>query len=221
RYRAVIRFGAVTTTQDASGEVLETHPVEVGSDEILRQLKLFVGAIRQIPPMVSAVRVGGERLHAKARRGEEVERSPRDVTIYELEPISLTMGDPTELEVDVLCSSGTYIRTLAHDLGRSLGCGAHLRSLRRTKAGGFSTDDAIGLDEISAELLCPLRTVVGHLPVTEVDDTDAAFVHNGRPLAAPDDIADGELTALVHDGELLAVYKRVGERIVAERVVPR
>ena len=108
-----------------------------GSNVILGGPEIIIGQIEQIPPMVSAVRVGGERLHEKARRGEEIEREPRKVTIYELEPTSIDLSEG-EVRVDVLCSAGTYIRTLAHDVGAALGCGAHLSSLRRTAAAASS-----------------------------------------------------------------------------------
>ena len=221
RYRARIRFGSVTSTQDASGEVLETKPVDVTRDDVLSELKRFIGPIEQVPPMVSAVSIGGERLHAKARRGEEVERPARKVTIYELTPIEFHQEDTVELDVDVSCSAGTYIRTLAHDIGRGLGCGAHLRTLRRTGAGGFTLDDAIDLDAVSADVLRPLASLVGDLPATRVDAEGAALVGNGRPLPAPDDVGEGDLTAVLHGDDLLGVYRRAGSRIVAERVVPR
>jgi tRNA pseudouridine55 synthase len=184
-------------------------------------LKRFVGPIEQIPPMVSAVRIGGERLHAKARRGEEVDRPPRKVTIYEITPIAFDADEHVELEIDVLCSAGTYVRTLAHDIGSSLGCGAHLRTLRRTEAGGFTLDDTVGLDAVTAAGLLPLSSLVAHLPPTPVDAAAAALVVDGRPLPAPTELPDGARTAVLSGGDLLAVYRRSGDRIVAERVVPR
>jgi tRNA pseudouridine55 synthase len=220
RYAARIRFGSVTSTQDASGEVLETHPVDVGRDEVFTELKRFVGPIEQIPPMVSAVKIGGQRLHEMARRGEEIERPPRAVTIYELNPTAFDVGETVELEMDVSCSSGTYIRTLAHDIGRSLGCGAHLRTLRRTEAGGFTLADTIDLDSIREDRLLPLASVVAHMPRTEVDEDDAALVRDGRWLIA-DDLNEDDLTAVLLGDELLAIYRRRGRRLVAERVVPR
>jgi len=221
RYSARIRFGTVTSTQDASGEVLETHPVDVSKDEVFTELKRFIGPIEQIPPMVSAVKIGGQRLHEMARRGEEVERPPRAVTIYEITPTAFDEGDTVELEMDVACSSGTYIRTLAHDIGGSLGCGAHLRTLRRTAAGGFTLEDTIDLDSIGEDRLLPLASVVAHMPRTEVDEDDAALVRDGVWLTAHDDLNEDDLTAVLLDDELLAIYRRRGRRLVAERVVPR
>ena len=221
RYAARIRFGTVTSTQDASGEVLESHPVDVSREDVITELKRFVGPIEQIPPMVSAVKIGGQRLHEMARRGEEVERAPRAVTIYELTPTAFHEGDTVELELDVSCSSGTYIRTLAHDIGASLRCGAHLRTLRRTEAGGFTLADTIDLDSIAEDRLLPLASVVAHMPRTEVDEDDAALVRDGVWLTADDDLKEDDLTAVLLGGELLAIYRRRGRRLVAERVVPR
>jgi tRNA pseudouridine55 synthase len=222
RYRAVVRFGSSTTTQDAAGEVVGTAPTgHLAEDVIRNELKSFCGEIEQIPPMVSAVRIGGERLHAKARRGEDVERPPRTVTIYELELIQATVGDEVEATLDVLCSGGTFIRTLAHDLGVALGSAAHLSELRRTEAGGFTLEDAISLESVGAETLRPMTDVVKILPATEVDAHDAALVANGRPLPISSELDPGTSIAVTGDGELLAVYRVEADRIVAERVVPR
>jgi tRNA pseudouridine55 synthase len=221
RYVARIRFGTTTTTQDASGEVIETRPVELTQEQVFTELKRFVGPIEQIPPMVSAVRVGGERLHEMARRGEDVERPARPVTIYELTPIAFELGEISELEIEVRCSAGTYIRTLAHDIGGSLGCGAHLRTLRRTEAGGFTLADTIELDAVGPDRLMPISSVVGHLASTTVGEEGAALVKDGRPLPAPTELPDGEPSAVLLNGELLAVYRRKGDRLLAERVVPR
>jgi tRNA pseudouridine55 synthase len=220
RYEGTIRLGTVTSTQDASGDVIETNDVAVTEDQIRSELKRFVGPIEQVPPMVSAVRVGGERLHEKARRGEEVEREPRKVTIYELEPTSIDLSEG-EVRVDVLCSAGTYIRTLAHDVGAALGCGAHLSSLRRTAAGGFKIESCIDLDDVSPDRLLPIASVVGHLRQIEVNDEGAGLVKDGRPLPSRDEMADGTSVAVVRDGELLAVYESKGGRLKADRVVPR
>ena len=218
-YRAVARLGVTTSTQDASGEVLDTRPVAVDADDIAAAAKRFVGAIEQIAPMVSAVKVGGERLYRKARRGEEVERAPRAVTIYEfdLEDFSTESFEATFV---VRCSGGTYVRTLVNDLGMDLGCGAHVKSLRRIEAAGFVATDAVALDDVSVERLRPLADVVAVLPRVDVTHQDAVHVAHGRALdAGVASLADGERVALVRDGSLLAVYRRSGERLVAERVV--
>lgn len=222
RYLASVRFGTTTTTQDASGDVLEQRIADIGADDVTRELARFVGPIEQVPPMVSAVKVGGERLYRKARRGEEVERPARRVHIYSARLVSFRGAAEPEADLDVTCSAGTYIRSLAHDLGVRLGCGAHLRSLRRTEAGGFTLEDARPLQEIGRDALLPMTESVRCLPATEVDAEDAAAVAHGRPLGLiSGDLEEGAPTAVVHRGGLLAVYRRRGGGLVAERVVPR
>jgi tRNA pseudouridine55 synthase len=221
RYSAVVRFGVVTSTLDASGEVLATAPVTFTESELEAALEGFRGDIKQVPPMVSAIKIGGERLYAKARRGEDVDRPPRAVTIYDLRLEDFAPGDDSEATLDVRCSGGTYIRSLAHDLGQVLGCGAHLKTLRRTEAGGFPIDEAIALDDADKEHVRPLQEAVRLLPRVEVSPEDAGLVANGRPLRLDVDAPEGASVAVVADGELLAVYKREGARILPERVVPR
>lgn len=219
-YRAVARFGSTTTTQDASGEVLVTRPAEFTRVQLEEVLVGFRGEISQVPPMVSAVKVGGERLYKKARRGEEVERPARVVTIHELKLVVFADGDPPEATFEVTCSAGTYIRTLVHDIGEVLGSGAHLATLRRTSAGGFTQDDATPLEALSESEVLPLAETVRSLPRIELDDGDASLVANGRALdaaRAPDQ--DGARVALLRAGELVAVYQRAGDRLVADRVV--
>jgi tRNA pseudouridine55 synthase len=164
------------------------------------------------------VKVGGERLYRKARRGEEVERTARRVTIHEL---TVTHFDPDgpRATFDVLCSSGTYVRTLINDLGEALGCGAHLESLRRIAAGGFSTGDAIALEEVSPGHLRPVADAVRDLPAIHVTEEAAARVRNGRDLPALADLNDGECGAVHLEDRLLAVYRREGDRLVPDRVV--
>lgn len=218
RYEARIRFGLTTSTQDASGEVLGEREVKLAPADIEAALESFTGPIAQVPPMMSAVRVGGERLYDKARRGEEVERQAREVTIYEL---SLLGYEEPHAELDVRCSGGTYIRTLAHDLGERLGCGAHLVSLRRTEAGGWKLADAVPLDEAGEESVRPLVDVVQELKRVELDEDLARLVSNGRPLELIGGLEEDEPAALVHAGDLLAVYRRKDERLLPERVVSR
>jgi tRNA pseudouridine55 synthase len=230
RYRAVARFGVSTTTQDASGEVVETRPARLERAQVEAELSALTGTIDQVPPMVSAVKVGGERLYRKARRGEEVERQTRRVTVHRLELLDLAAGEGPEATLDVVCSGGTYVRTLVHDLGERLGCGAHLASLRRTEAGGWSENDLVALAQVDAGCLRPLAETVRQLPSIEVRDAEARAVADGRPLdarpftaLAPAEAAlhDGAQVAVTTEGRLLAVYRRAGDRLVADRVVPR
>lgn len=219
RYRAEVVFGTTTSTQDASGEILRTVAVDLERAELVRALSTFVGDIEQVPPMVSAVRIGGERLYEKARRGEDVDRPARRVTIYNLELVDFNQGDETVAVLDVTCSGGTYIRTLAHDLGEAVGPGAHMRTLRRTAAGGFTLDEAVHIEAVSPEVVRPLVEVVRDLPQTEVSEDDAALALNGRPLFFEEGVEEGAVTAVTFSGRLLGVYRRAGRRIIPERVV--
>jgi tRNA pseudouridine55 synthase len=219
RYLTTAVFGVTTSTQDASGEVLERREVDISEEDVRAAAAKHTGTIDQIPPMVSAVRVGGERLYEKARRGEEIERAARPVTIYELEVLSFTV-DPPEAVLDVRCSAGTYVRTLVHDIGSSLGCGAHLRTLRRTEAGGFGEADAVELDSVGSGNLLPLVDAVRDLTRVEIEEDAAGLVANGRRLALPsEDLVEGQHLALIHSGDLVAVYARKGRELVPERVV--
>ena len=222
RYAATARFGVSTTTQDASGEVVATRPCSFAVDELTRALEKFTGTIDQVPPMVSAVKIGGERLHNLARRGEEVERPARQVTVHELSLLAFREGEAPEADLAVHCSSGTYVRTLIHDVGETLGCGAHMKSLRRTGTGGFDLSDSRPLAEVSPSDLRPLADAVRMLPRVELTEDDAPAIRHGRrlPAALSPDLEDDEIVSMLHDGELVAVYRRKGDELVADRVVP-
>ncbi len=145
RYLARLRPGIVTDTQDITGNILEQKQVSVSKTELATALDRFRGEQQQIPPMYSAIRVGGKRLYEIARKGGEVQRAPRPITIHELR---LLGKDGEDWLLDVSCSKGTYIRTLCHDIGQSLGCGACMSALRRTEAGNFSVDDALRVADV-------------------------------------------------------------------------
>ncbi|HVL65462.1 MAG TPA: tRNA pseudouridine(55) synthase TruB [Actinomycetota bacterium] len=222
RYTAHVRFGVSTTTQDRSGEVIERRDASsLTGEAVAAALPAFTGEIDQVPPMVSAVKIGGERLYAKARRGEDVERAARRVTVHSLELQSFEPGATADAVLDVRCSGGTYVRTIAHDLGEALGTGAHLTELRRTEAGGFTLEDAVSLDDLSPSDLLPLAEVVRDLPPVRVSAEDEALVADGRPLPAPEVAEEGAAVAVLRDGRLLGVYRRRGAELRAERVVPR
>ncbi|HEV3473231.1 MAG TPA: tRNA pseudouridine(55) synthase TruB [Actinomycetota bacterium] len=220
RYVADARFGIVTTSQDASGEVVRTSDGTVTSDHVRGALAAFTGEIRQLPPMVSAVKVGGERLYAKARRGEEIERAPRTVTIHSLELVAFDASAQTA-RLDVSCSGGTYVRTLIHDLGEALGVGAHMTALRRTEIGGFSLSDALALDDVATSRLLPLHEAVRPLPKIKLGAAHARDVGFGRALPGDigPDLDDGARAAVTFDDELVAVYRRAGDHLVPDRVV--
>jgi tRNA pseudouridine55 synthase len=217
RYHGEVVLGVETDTLDADGTVVATHemgPVSVAEAQQVATEHL-TGEIAQIPPMVSAIQVGGRRLHDLARRGIEVDREPRPVTVYSL-TIAAT-ADPDVLAIDVECSAGTYVRTLAADLGRLLGGGAHLRNLRRTAVGPFTIDEARPPDEVA---LLPVVEAVRALPKVVIDEATAALVANGRVLDPPD--GTGPWAMVDEGGRLLAVYEpfRAGEAkpaVVVER----
>lgn len=214
-YDARMRLGVTTTTLDAAGEITgERDPSGVDERGICEALKSFLGEIEQVPPMVSALKVGGERLHAKARRGEVVDRAPRPVTIHDIVLEDFEPGSRAEAAFLVTCSSGTYVRSLAADVGERLGVGAHLVALRRLGSGRFSLEDALDLDKFRAlagqgragEALMDMADAVGDHPRVDLDAQAAADLGHGRPIAAsgrPGPVAavgpDGRLVAMVDD----------------------
>ena len=214
-YDARLQLGTTTTTLDASGEVVASMDASsVDEVALCEALKSFVGDIEQIPPMVSAVKVGGERLYAKARRGEEIERAPRPVTIHDIVLEDFAPGPKAEASFLVTCSAGTYIRTLAADVGERLGVGAHLVSLRRLGSGRFSLEHAVDLDKVSElaaqhrldEILLAPAEAVADYPRIVVDEAGATALRHGKPLpatglAGPVAVVDagGALLAMVED----------------------
>lgn len=212
RYRGTIVLGAETTSLDADGElVAERDASGLAEAAVHAALDRAQGDIEQVPPMVSAVKVGGERLYAKARRGEEVERAARRVTIHEARLVAFRAGARAEADVDVTCSPGTYIRTLAADVGTDLGVGGHLRALRRVASGRFEATVALPLDRVTGadsavalrELMMPLHEAVADYPARRLDDREAAALRHGRALAATG--VDGPVAALEPGGALLAM----------------
>lgn len=213
-YVGEVVLGTSTSTLDAAGEVTGTFDMaHITLDDARRVVaEHLVGDIFQIPPMVSAIKIDGRRLHELARAGIEVERPPRPVRI---ESFTVEAGpEPGVLAVDVVCSPGTYIRTLADDLGRLLGGGAHLRNLRRTAVGEFTLAEAGPPD--ACELL-PVATAVRTLARVDVGPQAAALVASGRVFPAFDDLPGP--WAVFADGDLLAVYERFRDTEVKPSVV--
>ncbi|MCX4371256.1 MAG: tRNA pseudouridine(55) synthase TruB [Dysosmobacter sp.] len=205
-YLAGLRLGLVTDTQDVTGTVLETHPVTVGREALEAALESFQGNISQIPPMYSAVKVHGKKLYELARRGEEVERKPRPVTIYELE--LLEAENETDCLFRCLCSKGTYIRTLCHDIGQALGCGGALYSLRRTMAAGYTLEEAVTIEDIQEQgeaLLLPLDGLFAQYPALTVRSPgQEKRVRCGNPITLPG-TADGTYRIYGQTGDLLCL----------------
>lgn len=228
-YEATIRLGVRTDTGDVTGAVLQTAPVTVGAGELLAVLPQFTGPQSQLPPMYSAVKINGQPLYKAARAGKTVERTPRSITIYQLD--YLGSPAPGDYTLRVFCSKGTYIRTLAEDIGAALCVPATLAALRRTRAGAFGIDQAHTLPQILAaaadgtltqnDWLLSTDTVFGTLPALTVDDFAKAHLLNGCPTSrypAPDDryrvydAAGGFLGLATVSGGVLQVEKLFCER---------
>ncbi|MDQ6726989.1 MAG: tRNA pseudouridine(55) synthase TruB [Actinomycetota bacterium] len=205
-YEGEVVLGAATSTLDDSGQVLDTYDMSaVDLDDVRAAAARFVGNIEQIPPMVSAVQIGGKRLHELARAGIEVERAPRPVRVSRFDVSPGAEEGVFRIEVD--CSSGTYVRSLAADVGTALGGGAHLRRLRRTAVGRFMVEKATALDDLGVTDVLSPAAAVAHLSPVTVDRDVAEAVSYGRRLD-PDWPGAGPWAVLDGDGRLLAVYER-------------
>lgn len=221
-YVGDVSLGVETTTLDAAGEVTATYDMgDVTFDQIRAAAAEFAGPIEQVPPMVSAVKIDGKRLHELARQGIEVERPARPVTIH-----SLAVGPTGEAGVftmEVECSAGTYIRTLAADIGTALGGGAHLRVLRRTAVGPYTLADAVPLEAVSPDVVRPMVEAVRHLPSVIVDDEVRSAVAVGKVLDRSVLVVDGDgpWAVIGANDELLAVYEPFrGDTVKPSLVIP-
>ena len=203
-YIAGIKLGVVTNTQDTTGEVLEEHPVSISRTDLEAILPQFTGELDQIPPMFSAIKKDGKKLYELARKGVEVERKPRHIVIKELEIINQT--DDTAYELRVLCSKGTYVRTLCHDIGTALGCGAAMCSLRRSMAAGYTLADSVTLEQIlkaedPAVFTHRVDTCFAQYPAVTIDGKDLFKAKNGTPF--PWSGSDGTWRVYSPEGEFL------------------
>lgn len=188
-YVARVRLGAVTDTQDMTGTVLEEHPVDVTKEEIHRVVSAFSGEIWQTPPMYSAVKVNGRRLYELARQGVDVERKKRKITVYSIEMTEF-FPETSEFVMEVTCSKGTYIRTLCHDIGRRLGCGAAMAGLVRTGVGPFVLEDSFTLGVIEErvkaggleQIVMPVDRLFKSYPEVVVSDSGIRFLQNGNTV---------------------------------------
>ncbi|MDH5446401.1 MAG: tRNA pseudouridine(55) synthase TruB [Gammaproteobacteria bacterium] len=223
-YSGTCKLGVTTTTADAEGEILEQKPVaEYSPQQITDVLAKFTGTIEQIPPMHSAIKQGGQPLYKLAHQGIEVERQARTIHIHELRAIRLE-GD--ELEIDIRCSKGTYVRTLAEDIGRELGCGAHLNRLRRTKVGPFMLDSAIelealeqlaeqGFEELDRQIL-PIEEALADWPEVQLTENSAFYLCRGQAIQVPQ-APTGGLVRLSANQRFLGI----GEILDDGRVAPK
>jgi tRNA pseudouridine55 synthase len=223
-YDATVRLGAETDTQDAQGQVTARAPVPPLTPALLESaLARFRGSFDQVPPMYSAVKVAGKRLYELARAGEEVERAARHVTVYEL---VLRDYSADRLQLSVRCSKGFFVRTLAFDLGRALGCGAHLEALRRTHSGPFTLAQALPLADLPAlakegglaPRLVSMADALVELPEVRVSAAEAQRVSHGVPVEVPAG-RPGRVRVMGPDGSLLAVAEVVAGRLRYLRVL--
>ncbi len=213
RYLASLRLGLATDTQDITGNRISGEPREISEAELERTLALFRGHIQQIPPMYSAIKVGGKKLYEIARRGGEVERKPRPVHIRELK---LLGREGEDWLLDVTCSKGTYIRTLCHDIGQSLGCGGCMSALRRVRAGEFSIENACTLDQVreaadrgeAEKLLLPVDSLFRQAPALSLNARDEKRIRSGGVF--PVAVQDGQYRAYGPDGAFLALVRVTG-----------
>ncbi len=225
RYVGTIKLGVITRTADAEGEVLETRPVGDYSEAQIREvLDRFTGEIEQVPPMHSAVKVNGTPLYKLAHKGLEIERKPRTVTIHRID-LRRHAGD--ELEIELHCSKGTYVRTLAEEIGEALGCGGHLCALRRTASGPFTLDEAVTMEQIAAAaeegnaaldaLLLPIERALADWPAVNLTDNSAYYVQQGQPVLVPQAPTEGWVRLHRPDGGFLGV----GHILDDGRVAPK
>lgn len=226
-YRAGCRLGQTTSSGDAEGEILETAPVQVDVAQIEAVLEEFVGEIDQVPPMYSALKHQGKRLYQLAREGKEVERAARRITIYHLQMLGF---DGQTLDIDVGCSKGTYIRTLAEDIGKRLGCGAHLSALRRSSVEGFDQRDALtmeqlvslqaqGMDQLDA-LLLPVSAALEQFPEMLLNAADSLDICQGRRIELGT-LVNAGIYRLCAPGEVFLGLGEVAEggRLSAKRLM--
>ena len=216
-YDGVIRLGVTTDTDDVTGQVVATAPwTGVTPAQLADAVGRFRGTYEQTPPAYSAVKVAGERAYRRARRGEPVALEPRVVEIRELEIVEAT---PPDLQFRATVSAGTYIRSLARDLGAALGCGAHLAALRRTAVGPLRLEDAVPPDAVTPRALRDAAALVAHMPRRQVDKKEREAVLHGRPIPAVP-VADSRQPIAVFAGEeLIAVAEQVGEQLRPRTVV--
>ncbi|MCP5347218.1 MAG: tRNA pseudouridine(55) synthase TruB [Pseudomonadales bacterium] len=228
RYRVTIELGTRTDTGDAEGRVIQqSEQVAFDNGQIRDALAQFSGTIEQIPPMYSAVKQQGVPLYKLAREGREVERASREITIYSIDLLQLEGRD---LQIDVHCSKGTYIRTLADDLGNLLGCGAHVKTLRRTQAGVFGESDSVTLEQLEEirqtsehddysgidRYLVPMDKAVDNLPEVSLPDVTAGWIKQGQPVLVRHLPADGLVR--LYQGEQ---FIGIGSILDDGRVAPR
>lgn len=224
-YEAVLKLGIVTDTQDVTGKILKTSAVTVDFPEIVAAIVKFIGEYEQLPPMYSAIKVNGKKLYELARQGKEIERKTRKVSIRDIRILDYS-EEEHEVRVSVDCGKGTYIRTLLHDIGESLGCGGTMKSLIRTRVGSFTHDAALRLAEIEEQVkngtlsryIVPIDAMFGSYPKVTVDREYHKLIYNGNPFGkehiqarTEDVILQDRLPADVMQNSLVRVYDAKGQ----------
>jgi tRNA pseudouridine55 synthase len=228
-YQSTFVLGVATATGDAEGEVLATaNGAHITEAAVADALLAFRGEIEQIPSMFSAIKQNGQPLYKLARQGKEVERKARKVVIKQLELRAFRAGEKPEVDIYLECTKGTYVRSIAEDLGKALGCGAHVSVLRRTRAGPFSIEDSVNLNTLEAlknneqqaemdALLLPADTALSGLPLVRLSESGGFYIRQGQPVQVPNAPCDGMVRVALETGEFLGI----GEILDDGRVAPR
>lgn len=222
-YVAKVVLGSETDTQDASGTVLKSAPVNVTEEEIKETSSSFIGDIMQIPPMYSAIKQDGKKLYELARKGQVVERQPRPVTIFELEVMEINLSE-NWFTIRVKCSKGTYIRTLCQDIGEKLGCFAHMGELERTKSGKFSLEEAYTLEQVQESMekgdtsfLTPIDQIFSDMPTLVLSQRKAEKMCNGTQVSTPGMVEGVTYRVYDEDGRFLTISTAVGGLLKIEK----
>ncbi len=219
-YEADVLFGVATDSLDADGVEIERRPMDVTRSEVEEVMAQFVGDLMQVPPMVSALKQGGRRLHELAREGVEVVRPPRPVTVHEFRLIGFEEGRYPRATVSVTCGKGTYVRSLADDVAKRLGGRAHLTKLRRTAIGSLSIDRAVTVPQLEAgewtESVLRPAAALGDLPAVELDDDAEVAAAHGRRLSRPSGLGEGPVVLRSATGRVVAVYRAEGDHLLCE-----
>ncbi len=223
-YQAIVKLGQTTTTGDSEGEILSTQPVDVSRPQLVKVLQDLVGTISQVPPMYSALKHQGKALYTYARQGVDIERKSREITIYQLDLDDFS-GD--ELSITVSCSKGTYIRVLAEDIGKALGCGAYMQALRRTKIGPFSLNQAVTLPQLEQldlagrdALLLPVDALIETMQKVILDTQSTYYIKQGQPIWLAKQSAGAILRLYDDQGCFLGIGEVTAEgKIAPKRLV--
>jgi tRNA pseudouridine55 synthase len=220
-YQAIVKLGQTTTTGDSEGEILSTQPVNVSRPQLEKMLQDLVGTISQVPPMYSALKHQGKALYTYARQGVDIERKSREITIYQLDLDDFS-GD--ELSITVSCSKGTYIRVLAEDIGKAVGCGAYMQALRRTKIGPFSLNQAVTLPQLEQldlagrdALLLPVDALIETMQKVILDTQSTYYIKQGQPIWLAKQSAGAILR--LYDGQ--GCFLGIGEVTAEGKIAPK